>query len=80
MGTLSDHFGDPGIHGDTQQAPEGPDVHFYRFRALTRPGGGQRRDAAFPSTLDNPLPLQVEFYHQVGNVKPTWLLEVSKIT
>jgi len=79
LGTLSDHFGDPGIQGVTQQALGGPGVHFYRFSALTRPGGGRRRDAAFPSTLNNTLPLQVEFYHQVGNMKPTWLPEVSKI-
>ena len=31
FGTLSDHFGDPGVHRDTQQAPWGPGVHFYRF-------------------------------------------------
>jgi len=31
LGTLSDHFGDPGVHGDTQQPPGGPGVHFYRF-------------------------------------------------
>ena len=31
FGTLSDHFGDPGVHGDSQQAPGGPGVNFYRI-------------------------------------------------
>jgi len=34
LGTLSDHFGDPGIQGVTQQALGGPGVHFYRFLTL----------------------------------------------
>ena len=34
-----------------QGAPEHPDHVFDRFRALTRPAFGRRRDAAFPSTL-----------------------------
>ena len=32
MGTRSDHFGDPGIQGVTQQALGGPGVHFYKFQ------------------------------------------------
>ena len=32
LGRLSDHFGDPGVHRDTQQAPWGAGVHFYRFQ------------------------------------------------
>ena len=31
FGTLSDHFGDPGVHRDTQQAPRGPGLYFYWF-------------------------------------------------
>ena len=34
MGTLSDHFGDPGIQGVTQQALGDPGVHFIDFRVI----------------------------------------------
>jgi len=48
LGTWDTIFGDPGVQGVTQQALGGPGVHFYRFSALTRPGGGQKARRSFP--------------------------------